>query len=962
MTETHKDSLYPDLEASLKNKLSGEVRFDNVSKTLYSTDASNYQIEPVGAIIPKNAGDVAKIFEIASDYGVAILPRGSGSSLAGQAVGHALIVDLSKYLNEIVEVNTEEKTVRVQSGMFLEQLNRGLKQHGLMFGPDPSSARIATIGGVVGNNATGAHSILYGMTGDNVAACQLYLNKGEPIELKEISEKSLSSINQSGTSNELHRKLHHLREKYSEIIKSDFPRHWRRASGYSLNYLLEKPFNPAKLLAGSEGTLGLATEFTLKLVPRPSFTGLAILQFDTMVSAMEAVPEILEMNPSAIELIDRMLIELTRANPSYSQMLTFIDGNPEAILVVEFYGETESEVEKKAKDLNSHLITKNINCPISYALSLKAQANVWGVRRAGLGLLMSKRDEFKPIPCIEDVSVPVDSLPSYAADITELIKRLGTRASFYGHASAGCLHIRPLVNLKSEGGIRIMEELTEEAFKLALKYGGVMSGEHGDGLQRSYLNERLFGKELYAAMKELKTAFDPEGMFNPGKVVGTPSPEKNLRLGESYRPEAVETYLDWSKDNGFTGAVEMCSGQGVCRKLGEGIMCPSYMATKNEMDTTRARANVLRALVSGKLPKDAMTSEEMHEVFDLCLSCKACKSECPSNVDGGKMKLEFLAHYHAKHGFSIRDRLFGYAHEVSRFTSPLASISNYVINSKLSKQFLSKLGVHPEREPLLLSKDTFTDWFNNRTIPPKNTKTNRVVYFHDTWVTYNHPEVGKAAVNLLEKAGLEVILVSNRVCCGRPMLSKGMIEPARERALKNVSLLAPYVREGIAVVGTEPSCILTFRDEYLDLLPQNEDAGILSKNSYVLDEFLLKLHKSRELQINWKQDGPDVFYHGHCHQRSRIGNESALKLLSLSGCKVTESGAGCCGMAGSFGYESEHYNVSRTIAEDRLLPAIRKTSSDTVIAVSGVSCRHQIEDFSDKKTKHIAQVLAEQIG
>jgi FAD/FMN-containing dehydrogenase/Fe-S oxidoreductase len=955
MTEPHKDSLYPDLEASLKNKLNGEVRFDNISKTLYSTDASNYQIQPVGVVIPKTVEDVAKTLETASKYGVAILPRGSGSSLAGQAVGHALIIDLSKYINQILEVNTEEKTVRVQSGMFLEQLNRELKQHGLMFGPDPSSARIATIGGVVGNNATGAHSILYGMAGDNVYACKLFLSKGESLELRE-------STAENTVSNELLRNLSKFKEKYSEIIQNDFPRHWRRASGYSLNYFLEKPFNPAKLLAGSEGTLGLATEFTLKLVPMPSHTGLVILHFDTMVSAMEAVPEILEMNPSAVELIDRMLIELTRASASYSQMLTFIDGDPETILVVEFYGETESEVEKKAKGLNSFLNRRNIHCPTSYALSEESQANVWGVRRAGLGLLMSKRDEFKPIPCIEDVSVPVNNLPSYVADIENLIKRLGTKAGFYGHASAGCLHIRPLVNLKTPSGISIMRDLTEETFKLALKYAGVMSGEHGDGLQRSYLNERLFGKDLYGAMKELKAAFDPEGIFNPGKVVDAPSPEKNLRFGESYRPETIQTYLDWSKDNGFTGAVEMCSGQGVCRKLGEGIMCPSYMATKDEMDTTRARANVLRALVSGKLPKDAMTSEEMHEVFDLCLSCKACKSECPSSVDAAKMKLEFLAHYHAKHGFSLRDRLFGYVHEVSKFTSPIASVSNFLINSKLSKQFLSKLGIHPEREPLLLSKQSFISWFNSRPQLTVNNPKHKVIYFHDTWVTYNHPEIGKAAVKLLESAGFEVILIENRVCCGRPMLSKGMIEPARERALKNVSLLAPYVREGIAVVGTEPSCILTFRDEYLDLLPNNEDARFLSKNSYVIDEFLLKLHKSGELKINWKHDGPDVFYHGHCHQRSLIGNESALKLLSLSGCKVTESGASCCGMAGSFGYESEHYNVSRTIAEDRLLSAIRKTSTDTVITVSGVSCRHQIEDFSDRETKHIAEALAEQIG
>ena len=391
-------------------------------------------------------------------------------------------------------------------------------------------------------------------------------------------------------------------------------------------------------------------------------------------------------------------------------------------------------------------------------------------------------------------------------------------------------------------------------------------------------------------------------------------------------------------------------------------MCPSYIATKDEMDTTRARANVLRAVVSGKLPKDAMTSEEIYQVFDLCLSCKACKSECPSSVDAAKMKLEFLAHYHSKHGFSLRDRLFAYVHEMSQLTSNAASISNLAINNSFSKQILSKIGIHTKRSLPRLSTEKFTNWFNNRTQATNKDTDNKVVYFHDTWATYYHPEIGRAAVKILEAAGFEVIIVSNRVCCGRPMLSKGMIGPARERALQNVSLLAPYARKGIPIVGTEPSCILTFRDEYLDLLPENDDAKILSQNSYVLDELLHRLNESGELNINWKEEGPSVLYHGHCHQRSLIGNTSAIEMISLSGCNVKESGAGCCGMAGSFGYESEHYEVSQTIAEDRLLPAIRKTSSNTVIAVSGVSCRHQIEHFSEKRTKHIAEVLADQIG
>ena len=950
MANSYRDSTYHDLEAELKNKISGEVNFDQVTRILYSTDAGNYQIDPVGVVVPINEDEISGILEIASEFEVAVLPRGSGSSLAGQAVGHALVIDLSKYLNRVVDVNKEEKTVRVQSGMFLEQLNRELLKHGLMFGPDPSSAKIATIGGVVGNNATGAHSILYGMAGDNVEGCKLFLHKGEQVELNKAS------------TNKLFEKLYGFKEKYYDLIENDFPKHWRRASGYGLNYFLDEEFNPARLLAGAEGTLGLATEFTLNLVNKPINTGLVVLQFKTIVSAMEAVPIILEQSPSAIELIDKYLIDLTRSHPSYSKLLTFIDGTPEALLVVEFNGETESDLEMKTGHLKSLLKMKNIDCAISTALSPESQANVWRVRRAGLGLLMSKRDEHKPIPCIEDVSVPVEQLADYTGDICDLIESLGTSAGFYGHASAGCLHIRPLVNLKTQSGKELMSELTDETFKLALKYGGVMSGEHGDGLQRSYLNQKLFGDDLYGAMKDLKSIFDPDDMFNPGKVVDAPSAVDDLRFGDSYQSQVVKTYLDWSSDNGFAGAVEMCSGQGVCRKLDEEIMCPSYMATKNEKDTTRARANVLRAVVSGNLRTSDMTSHDMHEVFDLCLSCKACKSECPSGVDAAKMKLEFLAHYHDKHGFSLRDKMFAYVHEIARYASGIVSVSNSITKSPLSKELLAKIGISSERTLPQLAKNNFIKWFNNRVHPTDTNTDNKVIYFHDTWATYYHPDIGKSAVKLLEAGGFEVILVENRVCCGRPMLSKGMIEPARERAFKNVSLLARYATTGIPIVGTEPSCILTFRDEYLDLLPDDDNAKILGENSYMLDEFLLKLHESDVLDITWKKTGPKVLLHEHCHQRSLIGNKSALQMLSLSGCKVSESRAGCCGMAGSFGYEKEHCDISRMIAEDRLLPAIRKASDDTVVAVSGVSCQHQIEDFSGRQTKHIAQVLADQIG
>ncbi|MGB7292703.1 MAG: FAD-linked oxidase C-terminal domain-containing protein, partial [Thermodesulfobacteriota bacterium] len=953
-------SLFREVEATLKANQEGEVLFDTFTRVLYSTDASNYQIEPIGVVIPRSIDDVIKTTEIAFRYKIPLLPRGGGTSLAGQAVANALVIDFSKYLNKIVKVDEEASTVRVEPGIYLEQLNNHLKPRNLMFGPDPSTARIATMGGVVGNNATGAHSILYGMAGDNLVGAEVVLSDATAISLGRLDESGLSAkASQQNREGRLYKSLKALREQYRDTIRNDFPKHWRRASGYGLPYLLNNNFNPAQLLASSEGTLAVATEFTLKLVPLPLHRGLVLLQFGDLAEAMETVPLILVQNPSAIELIDRMLISLTKGHRGYASLLSFLEGDPAAVLAIEFYGDTVSEVEKKTSNLINHLRLHKINTSITKALTQEAQANFWAIRRAGLGLLMSKRGDYKPIPCIEDVSVPVENLAGYVLDILEIINRLGTEAGFYGHASAGCLHVRPLVNLKRLDGVSVMKELTDEALRLALRHGGVMSGEHGDGIQRSYLNEKLFGKEIYRAMRELKTAFDPEGRLNPGKVVDALSPVDNLRYDQSYSTHRLKTHLDWSTDGGFSRAVEMCNGQGVCRKLGEGIMCPSYMATKDEMDTTRARANALRAALSGRIPLEQMKSHRMHRVFDLCLECKACKRECPSSVDVAKMKMEFLANYHEAHGKTFRDLFFGYVHELSRHSAPFSVIANPLIKNRFARLILSSLGIHPDRELPGFSRDNFVLWFYNR--GSKTTASNKVIYFHDTWVSFYYPEIGKASVKLLEAMGLEVILVPKRVCCGRPMLSKGLIEPARCRAKINAELLSPYVRQGIPVIGTEPSCILTFRDEYPDLLPGNDDANILAQNSYLLDEYLSKIERTKFLNTSWKPLGPSVFFHGHCHQRALLGIESSIELLKLAGCSVTESGAGCCGLAGSFGYEKEHYRTSEAIGEDRLFPAVRESTMDTVIAVTGVSCKQQIGHFTGRQPRHFAEVLADQI-
>ncbi|MGH2532870.1 MAG: FAD-binding and (Fe-S)-binding domain-containing protein [Thermomicrobiales bacterium] len=984
------------LEAELTARIAGEVRFDRTSRMLYSTDASNYQIEPIGVVVPKAVEDAQAAVEIASSHGIPILPRGGGSSLAGQTVGAALVIDFSKEMARILDLDVEAKRVTVEPGINIALLNKLLKPNNLMFGPDPASADRATAGGVVGNNSTGSHSILYGMTADQVLGARVALVEGGAFDLKAGSGEAIAALAaEENPRGRLLTALLAFREQHRDLIARDFPPHWRRATGYSLDEFVKPDgdpshpigtwFNPAKLLVASEGTLATTLNVTFSLVPTPKMTALVLLQFDELVAAMAATPHILECDPSAVELMDRMLINLTREQPGYASQIAFIQGNPAGILAVEFYGESERDLEQKCAKLEAHLTKKKValGAPPQRVLDAKRQADVWSVRKAGLGLLMSVRGDAKPIPCIEDVSVPVEHLAEYVGAIEELVADHGTTAAYYAHASAGCLHIRPLVNLKELGGVEAMRDMTHAAAKLAHRFGGVMSGEHGDGLQRSELNELIFGPALYQAMRQFKAIFDPRGLMNPGKKVDAPPLTENLRYGPAYQPLQLRTHLDFSKEGGFLGAVEMCNGAAVCRKLKAGTMCPSYMATRDEMDTTRGRANALRNALAGRTfaPRD-FTSKETYDVLDLCLSCKACKTECPSSVDMAKIKTEFLAHYYHAHGTPVRARVFGHIHRLSKIMSPVAPLANVGMRTPLARPILRSLGVHPDRKLSPFVRRTFVHWWRDHTkaeggrrkaegeraqhsvldtrysVPRRG----KVVYFHDTFATYNYPRIGIAAVRLLEAAGFEVIVEERRACCGRPMLSKGLIADARKVARRNVQVLAAHARAGIPIVGTEPSCILTLRDEYLDLLPNDTDVVAIADHAFMLDEFLAKLDADGDLGITWKEEpGPDVLFHGHCHQKALIGMGPSMAILKAAGCSATESGAGCCGMAGSFGYEAEHYEVSQKIGEERLFPTVNAASEQTEIAVAGVSCRQQIEHFTGRKTKHIAELLAEQI-
>jgi FAD/FMN-containing dehydrogenase/Fe-S oxidoreductase len=966
------------LQAELQARIAGEVRFDPLYRMLYSTDASNYQIEPIGVVIPKSTEDVLATVEIAARHGVPLLPRGGGSSLAGQTVGAALVIDFSKHLARILAVDPETKTVTVEPGINIDALNRQLCPTGLMFGPDPASANRATAGGVVGNNSTGSHSILYGMTGDNVQTVKAVLADGAVVELGPLSPAAMAErARHDDSKGRLFASLLAFRERYADLIRRDFPPHWRRATGYSLDELLEpdEAFNPARLLVSSEGTLATLLEVTFGLVPRPTRTGLVLLQFDELVAAMAATPVILETDPSAVELMGRMLINLTRSQPGYARQIAMIEGDPAAVLVVEYYGESDEELQRQAARLKEHLRRRGVGTMAEplVVLDPRRQEDVWSVRKAGLGLLMSVRGDHKPIPVIEDVSVPVEHLAEYVGAIEELVASHGTTAAYYAHASAGCLHIRPLIDLKTMKGVQAMKAMAYAAAELAHRFGGVMSGEHGDGLQRSELNELIFGPALYAAMREFKRLWDPRGIMNPGKKVDAPPMTEHLRYGPDYRAREPQTYLDFSGEGGFARAVEMCNGAGVCRKLKAGTMCPSFMATRDEQDSTRGRANALReALAGNMLDRPDLASKDVYDTLDLCLSCKACKTECPSSVDMAKLKTEFLAHYHDVHGTPLRARVFGHIHDLSRFASPAAPFVNLGMRLGLDRPLLKVLGVAPERKLSRFAPRTFTDrWREHRGrkapgtpwVAGRRETRGKAVYFHDTFAEYNYPRIGMAAVTLLEAAGFEVVVEERRACCGRPMLSKGLVEDARQLARRNVELLAGYARQGIPIVGTEPSCILTLRDEYRDLLPGDPDVQAVADHAFMIDEFLAKLDQAGDLGIVWNEEpGPGVLFHGHCHQKALIGVGPSLAMLKAAGCEATESGAGCCGMAGSFGYEAEHYAVSRKIGEERLFPAVNTAAAETVVSVAGVSCRQQIEHFTVRKTRHIAEVLAARIA
>ena len=963
----------------------GEVRFDEISRVLYSTDASIYQILPLGVVIPRDADDVAATLRVCAEEGVPVLPRGAGTSLAGQAIGRAVVIDCSKYMDRILAIDPAAGVARVQPGVVQDHLNAALAPYRLRLGPDTATSNRATLGGMIGNNSAGARSIVYGKMVDHVVGLQVLLWDGSELTTGPLDDAALDARRQAPSrEGELYRTVLEVLEVHAEEIDRRYPRLLRRVAGYNLPELRARPFNLSRLLVGSEGTLGVVTEATVRVVPRPQHAVVGVVHFRDLLEALEATQLLLPHGPSAVELLDRHVLEMTRAQLEYARRMTFVQGDPAALLVVEFSGDDADELRARLDAAQRALQQAGAGYAVVRAEDPAAQDNIWQVRKAGQGLLQGVKGERKPIAFVEDTAVPPERLAPYIRRVQAILARHGVQAAIYAHASVGCLHVRPYLNLKDAADVATMRAIAEEVGALVLEFGGAFSGEHGDGLVRSWFLERYYGPTLYGAFRRLKQAFDPHGLLNPGKIVDAPPMTEHLRYGPSYRTLALPTRFDWSRDGGLAGAVEMCSGVGACRKTTEGTMCPSYMVTREERHSTRGRANLLRAVLSGVLPPEDLTGPRLYEALDLCLECKGCKAECPANVDLAKLKYEFLNRYHATHGVPLRARLFADIHRLSRAGAALAPLSTWVAQAAPTRWVLERVVGIDRRRPLPpFARPTFDAWWRRRT--PRHAGGNGatgarppVVLFADTFLRFHCPEVGRAAVQVLEHLGYAVH-VPPVVCCGRPMISKGLLDRAATQIRENVRRLLPYARAGVPIVGCEPSCLLTFRDEAPELVT-DEDTRAVAQGALLIDEFLFRHVQAR----GWTAPGATrtepgpvaggavprtpaavaggaprkVLLHGHCHQKALVGLHAAAGVLRAAGCQVDVVDAGCCGMAGSFGFEREHYDLSLAIGERRLLPAVRRQPADVEVVAMGVSCRQQIVHGTGRRARHLVEVLA----
>ncbi len=943
----------------LEQSVSGDVLSDDYSLGLYSTDASIYQIVPLAIVLPKEKKDVEAVVRIAGEHGLTLLPRGGGTSLAGQTVGKSIVIDFSRYMNRLIEVNPEERWARVQPGMVLDELNQQLKSYGLHFAPDPATSSRANVGGMVGNNSSGTKSILYGKTVDHVLEAEILLPDMTRMNLRELSDPEWKQKTvQPGREGEIYKGVQELLEQHAEEIRQRFPKVMRRVGGYNLDeFLDERSRNLSKLITGSEGTLAVTLELKLNLEPLPKHKSVVVAHFAELKEAIRAVKPMLDFQPAAVEILDCTVLRMSRENLTTRRHSHFIDGDPAAVLITEFYADSVEEVMERPRRMIEALGELGLGYAFPHYPEGKEYEDVWLTRKKGLGLMLGIKGDKKPLPFIEDACVPVEVLPEYIEEVLAVCRKYETEVSMYAHASVGVIHVRPILDLRQKSDIENLVHIAGDTFDLVMKYEGSWSGEHGDGLVRSSFNERFFGPELYGAFKKLKQLFDPEWRMNPGKIVDAPPMDEHLRYGAGYEDREVRTEFHYRTENSFRESVHMCTGVGECRKMLGGTMCPSYRATRNEEHSTRGRANALRLSMSGQLNGEGMASHRLNEILDLCLSCKACKSECPSNVDMAKMKSDVRQIYYDEHGLGLRDYMIGKASEMAAlFSGSMSGVVNQIQGTTLFRSILESVAGFDRRRVLpAYSRKSLSKWFQEHVDEfPKSDR--KVVLFADTFVNYHEPYIGKAAVRLLNECGYEVIL-ADVGCCQRPRISHGLLRDAKSRVVNTLKGLHPYLEEGLPVLVCEPSCASSLNDDLPDLIDDESMAARLRGQIQLLDQFLANELKAGNLAGRFYTDQSDLHIHGHCHQKALYGTESIWTLLDQPGANVTEISSGCCGMAGSFGYEKEHYEISEAIGEQSLFPTVRALESSATLIASGFSCRHQIEHFTDVEPRHWVEVV-----
>lgn len=938
------------LEAALKHHVDGEVHFDEIHRRVYSVDASIYEVEPIGVVLPRSRQALVTTVKLAYEHGVPVIARGAATGITGGCLGQGLVIDTSKYLNRIIEIG--EDYAICEPGVVQDQLNAALAPRNLRLGPDTSTGNRATLGGMLANNSAGAHSLLYGTMADHIKKVELVLSNGESINFSEVDAATWhAKCLQADTEGYLYREFRRLKEIYQEEIEQQFPHIPRCVSGYNLSALLTPDlFNPCRLIAGSEGTLGIATKIKVKTTKKHGHTGLCIVHFSEMEQAMQSIEPMLQWNPISLEMIDDKILEAGCRAPSLRNQMEWLQGHPKTIFVVELEG-TPEEVRSKLEQFTLNMQQKAIGYAYTQMTEPQKKAQVWDVRKAGLGLLLSKRTYSRAIAFIEDISIHPNYLPAFMKEFCHYLSSVGKEAGIYGHVGAGCMHIRPYIDMRQQSERDLMKRIMRDVSDLVLKYKGAMSGEHGDGLVRSWLNKKMFGDRLYQAFVELKNAFDPKNGMNPGKIVEGPPFLSSLRQAPT---EPIETFLDFTSEGGFDLAVDMCNGNGLCRKS-EKIMCPSFQVSNDEFLTTRARAQALHtALLTNR--KEALASHDLYDVLDLCLECKGCKTECPSEVDMAKMKAEFLYQYQKAHGTSLRSWLFANIGQFNTIAAPIAPIANFLTNNVIGQTVLSWLGITPERMLPNLAKERFTHWYKKQNF---NKKREQVVLYSDTFNEFYQPEIGQSAVKILNALGYEVIVPPWK-CCGRVAFSKGLLSKAQKMATDVITMLASFAKKNLPIIGLEPSCLLMIKDDYQGLIPHNDSLKKVIAASTTFDEFLNQ-HLDRFPLLSFvKHTSPvKVNLHGHCHQKALIGMEPTLNVLrTVPGFDVTEIPSGCCGLAGSFGYEKEHYEISMKIGELKLFPAVRAAATDSLIVADGFSCRSQITHGTNRHAYHLAEALA----